>query len=87
MSELIDRQAAISVIAKWMLEYGGEGEERERNALKQAAEEIKELPSAQPERMTNFEWITQDERMVANWLSEIGCYTCPAWMYCNRVHG
>ena len=34
--------------------------------------------------MTNFEWITQDERMVANWLSEIGCYTCPAWMYCKE---
>lgn len=49
MDDLISRQAAVSVIAKWMLEYGGEGEERERNALKQAAEEIKGLPSAQPE--------------------------------------
>ena len=46
--DCIERQVAISVIAKWMLEYGGEGEERERNALKQAAEEIKNLPSAQP---------------------------------------
>ena len=36
-NDLIYRQAAISVIAKWMLEYGGEGEERERNVLKQAA--------------------------------------------------
>ena len=48
--DTISRQAAISVIAKWMLEYGGEGEERERNALKQAAEEIKDLPSAQPKQ-------------------------------------
>lgn len=56
--DTISRQAAISVIAKWMLEYGGEGEERERNALKQAAEEIKELPSAQPERKTG-RWIDE----------------------------
>lgn len=47
--DTISRQAAISVIAKWMLEYGGEGEERERNALRQAAEEIKYLSSAQPD--------------------------------------
>ena len=34
--------------------------------------------------MTNFEWMTQDEQMVAIWLSEIGCDTCPAWTYCNE---
>lgn len=35
-------------------------------------------------KMTNFEWMTQDEQMVAIWLSEIGCDTCPAWTYCNE---
>lgn len=57
MGDLIDRQVAISVIAKWMLEYGGEGEERERNALKQAAEEIKELPSAQQDYQEVLGWL------------------------------
>lgn len=56
--DTISRAAAISVIAKWMLEYGGEGEERERNALKQAAEEIKKLPSAQPEHLTDDDFET-----------------------------
>ena len=36
--------------------------------------------------MTNFEKITQDERTVAEWLSEIGCGMCPAWNYCEE-HG
>jgi len=35
--------------------------------------------------MTNFEWITQDERMVAIWLAEIGCDTCPAYTYCDKL--
>ena len=35
--------------------------------------------------MTNFEWITQDERMVAIWLSEIGCDKCPADTYCKKL--
>lgn len=34
--------------------------------------------------MTNFEWMTQDEQMVAIWLSEIGCDTCPAFTYCRK---
>ena len=54
---------------------------------------LAELPSAQPERMTenrekcgmtNFEWMTHDERFVAFWLSEIGCDTCPAFTYCKK---
>lgn len=36
--------------------------------------------------MTNFEWMTQDERMVAIWLSEIGCDTCPAYTYCKKLN-
>ena len=51
-SELISSQAAINVIAKWMLEYGVYGEEHGINALKQAAEEIKALPPAEPEEHT-----------------------------------
>lgn len=34
--------------------------------------------------MTNFELITQDERELAKWLSEIGCDTCPAFTYCKK---
>lgn len=64
--DLISRQVAISVIAKWMLEYGGEGEERERNALKQAAEEIKNLPSAQPEILTCEDCEYADDKPISD---------------------
>lgn len=58
MSDTISRRAAINVITKWMLEYGGYGEEHGINALKQAAEEIKALPSAEPEQR----WIPSGEK-------------------------
>ena len=65
--DLISKQKAISVIAKWMLEYGGEDEERERNALKQAAEEIKGLPSAQP---TLYGYNIEHLKLIATVLQE-----------------
>ena len=62
--DCISRQAAINVIAKWMLEYGGYGEEHGINALKQAAEEIKALPFAQPEIVRCKD---------CKWFHDIGC--------------
>ena len=48
VGDTISRQAAINEIAKWMLEYGGEKEKRERDALENVANGIKKLPSVQP---------------------------------------
>ena len=50
VGDTISRQAAINEIAKWMLEYGGEKEKRERDALENVANGIKKLPSVQPKR-------------------------------------
>lgn len=33
--------------------------------------------------MTNFEWITQDENTLANWLCDrMDCHMCPVWGEC-----
>lgn len=57
MSDLISRQAAIDAIENAF--------DREtilnRFVRKIVISAVRLLPSAQPERMTNFEWITQDE--------------------------
>ena len=50
VGDTISRQAAINEIAKWMLEYGGEKEKRERDALENVANGIKKLPSVQPRK-------------------------------------
>ena len=50
VGDTISRQAAINEIAKWMLEYGGEKEKRERDALEKVANGIKKLPSVQPRK-------------------------------------
>lgn len=57
-SDCISRQAAVTEIAKFMLEYGGENEKRERDALHRAAKGIKALQSAQPEiiRCKDCKW-------------------------------
>ena len=55
-----------------------------RNCKYAIAKLIDRYESKQSERMTNFEWMTQDEQTVAIWLSEIGCDTCPAWTYCKK---
>lgn len=55
---IISRQAAVTEIAKFMLEYGGENEKRERDALHRAANGIKALPSAQPEQR----WISSGKK-------------------------
>ena len=59
VGDIISRQAAVTEIAKFMLEYGGENEKRERDALHRAANGIKALPSVQPER----QWIPCSERL------------------------
>lgn len=48
-TDTISRQAAVNEIAKFMLEYGGENEKRERDALHRAANGVKALPSAKTE--------------------------------------
>lgn len=58
VGDMISRQAAVTEIAKFMLEYGGENEKRERDALHRAANGIKALPSAQPEQR----WISSGKK-------------------------
>ena len=80
VGDIISRQAAVTEIAKFMLEYGGENEKRERDALHRAANGIKALPSVQPER----QWIPCSERLpedytnVLVWLEyfRYGDYNC-----------
>lgn len=52
-------------------------------------ETLRALQSAQPERMTNFELITQDENTLANWLSytRIDCNKCPVGKECVKDDG
>lgn len=76
--DTISRQAAIGEVAKWMLEYGGEDEKRERVALGHVANGIKKLPSVQPERCEdckNFSktrlLIPQPERKKGKWVGAI----------------
>ena len=79
--DCISRRAAISVIAKWMLEYGGEGEERERIALKKAAEEINVLPSAQPERKTG-RWLPDTRTFEMMFV----CSECKASLHVDTIN-
>ena len=58
VGDIISRRAAVTEIAKFMLEYGGENEKRERDALHRAANGIKALPSAQPEQR----WISSGKK-------------------------
>lgn len=40
-------------------------------------------------KMTNFEFITQDENTLADWLWETGinCDMCPVWKECVKDNG
>lgn len=58
VGDIISRRAAVTENAKLMLEYGGENEKRERDALHRAANGIKALPSAQPEQR----WISSGKK-------------------------
>ena len=94
MDDLISRQAAIDALGEKPLAWTeGEYELGLQNQWQSDVDALNGLPSAQPERMTenreecgmtNFEWMTHDERFVAFWLSEIGCDTCPAFTYCKK---
>ena len=70
-TDLISRQAVIEINRSYHGQMPNEVNHR-------IWKEINELPSAHPERMTNFERITQSESALADWLYYgVNCDWCP----------